>query len=84
MLTSHCRHDVSIALCAALVSILALDTAMFAQFGKETPQETQRLMIILAGAGRSIGAIALSAAILVRVHRARAKTNHPQKEQNHV
>ena len=73
-----------IALCAALVSMLALETAMFAQFGQDMPMEAQRLMIILTGAGVSIVVIALSAAMLMRTHRALANANHPQKEQKRL
>ena len=49
-----------IALSAALVSMLSLETAMFAQFGADMQPEHQRLMIILTGAGVSITVIAMS------------------------
>ena len=49
-----------IALSAALVSMLSLETAMFAQFGADMQPEHQQLMIILTGAGVSITVIAMS------------------------
>ncbi len=36
MLTSHCRYDGNLALYVAFVSMLALETAMFAQLGQNT------------------------------------------------
>ena len=55
-----------IALSAALVSMLNLETAMFSQFGAEMPVESQRLMIILTGAGISIAVNAMSAALIIK------------------
>lgn len=49
-----------IALSAALVSMLALETAMFAQFGGNMAPEAQWLMIALTGAGVSIIVAAMS------------------------
>ena len=60
-----------IALSAALWSMLALETAMFIQFGGEMTPENQRLMIILTGAGVSLATIAMSVFILVRTARER-------------
>ena len=54
-----------VSLSAALVSMLNLETAMFAQFGGEMPQESQQLMIILTGAGVSIVVITLSVILIV-------------------
>ena len=51
----------NIALSAALVSVLALETAMFSQFGADMSLEDQRLMIALTGAGVSVAVIAMSA-----------------------
>ena len=55
-----------IALSAALVSMLNLETAMFSQFGGEMSVENQRLMIILTGAGISIAINAMSAVLIVK------------------
>ena len=59
-----------IALSAALVSMLNLETAMFSQFGADMPVESQRLIIILTGAGISIAVNAMSAALIVKSTRA--------------
>lgn len=59
-----------IALSAALVSMLNLETAMFSQFGADMAVESQRLMIILTGAGISIAVNAMSAALIVKSTRA--------------
>lgn len=45
---------------AALVSMLSLETAMFAQFGAEMADTSKRRMIALTGAGVSITVIAMS------------------------
>ena len=55
-----------IALSAALVSMLNLETAMFSQFGADMSVESQRLMIILTGAGISIAVNAMSAVLIVK------------------
>lgn len=55
-----------IALSAALVSMLSLETAMFSQFGGDMAPETQWLMIALTGAGVSIAVIALSVFMIVK------------------
>lgn len=55
-----------IALSAALVSMLNLETAMFSQFGADMAVESQRLMIILTGAGISIVVNAMSAVLIVK------------------
>ncbi len=55
-----------VSLSAALVSLLNLETAMFAQFGADMPQEDQNLMIILTGAGISITVVTLSVLLIVR------------------
>lgn len=54
-----------IALSAALVSMLSLETAMFSQFGGNMAPENQRIMIALTGAGVSIVVIALSVYMIV-------------------
>lgn len=50
-----------ISLAAALVSMLNLETAMFAEFGAEMSRENQQLMIMLTGAGISVAVIAMAA-----------------------
>ncbi len=56
----------TIALSAALVSMLSLETAMFSQFGQDMLPETKRLMIALTGAGVSIVVVAVSIIMIVR------------------
>lgn len=56
----------SVSLSAALVSMLNLETAMFAQFGKEMPIQEQRIFVILTGAGVSITVVTLSVVLIVR------------------
>ncbi|MBQ2987000.1 MAG: hypothetical protein IJE23_05915 [Tyzzerella sp.] len=56
----------TIALSAALVSMLSLETAMFAQFGADMEPENQRLMIILTGAGVSVAVIAMSIYMIIK------------------
>lgn len=54
-----------VSLSAALVSMLNLETAMFAQFGAEMSLEHQHLFIILTGAGVSITVVTLSVILIV-------------------
>ncbi len=55
-----------IALSAALVSMLNLETAMFSQFGQEMSAQNQKLMIILTGAGVSIIVVIMSVYMMVK------------------
>ena len=55
-----------VSLSAALVSMLNLETAMFAQFGGEMSPENQQIFIILTGAGISITVVTLSVILIVR------------------
>ncbi|MBQ7416328.1 MAG: hypothetical protein IJW14_04770 [Oscillospiraceae bacterium] len=55
-----------VSLSAALVSMLNLETAMFAQFGADMSANDQQLMIILTGAGVSITVVTLSTLLMVR------------------
>jgi hypothetical protein len=55
-----------VGLSGALVSMLNLETAMFAQFGADLSAEHQRIFIILTGAGISITVVALSVILIVR------------------
>ena len=54
-----------VGLSAALVSLLNLETAMFAQFGQDMAPEHQRIFIILTGAGVSITIVTLSVLLIV-------------------
>lgn len=54
-----------VSLSAALVSMLNLETAMFAAFGADMAQQDQNLMIILTGAGISITIVTLSVILIV-------------------
>ncbi|MBQ9141960.1 MAG: hypothetical protein IJX63_09245 [Lachnospiraceae bacterium] len=53
-------------LAAALVSMLALETAMFAQFGQDMAAENQRIMIIATGAGVSVVIVAMAIYMIVQ------------------
>ena len=55
-----------VSLSAALVSMLNLETAMFAQFGTEMTLKDQRTMIAATGAGISATVITLSTILIVR------------------
>ena len=55
-----------VSLSAALVSMLNLETAMFAQFGGEMSVEHQHIFIILTGAGVSITVVTLSVVLIVK------------------
>ena len=58
-----------VSLSAALVSLLNLETAMFAQFGAELAPEHQRIFIILTGAGVSITVVTLSVILIVNANK---------------
>ena len=58
-----------VSLSAALVSMLNLETAMFAQFGADMAPEHQRIFIILTGAGVSITVVTLSAILIVNANK---------------
>lgn len=58
-----------VSLSSALVSMLNLETAMFAQFGADMAKEDQNLMIILTGAGVSITVVTLSVILIVKATR---------------
>ena len=53
-----------VSLSAAVVSLLNLETAMFAQFGASLTPENQRIFIILTGAGVSITIVTLSVILI--------------------
>ena len=58
-----------VSLSGALVSMLNLETAMFAQFGADMSMENQRSFIILTGAGVSITVVTLSAILIVNANK---------------
>ena len=51
---------------SALVSMLNLETAMFAQFGTDMSRQDQNLMIMLTGAGISVTVLTLSILLIVK------------------
>lgn len=55
-----------IKMAAALVSMLALETAMFSQFGGEMSIENQRIMIMATGAGIAIIVVCMAFYMIVR------------------
>ena len=59
-----------VSLSGALVSMLNLETAMFAQFGTDMAPEHQRIFIILTGAGVSITVVTLSVILIVNANKA--------------
>lgn len=59
-----------VSLSAALVSMLNLETAMFAQFGADMTLEHQRIFIILTGAGVSVTVVTLSVILIVNATKA--------------
>ena len=58
-----------ISMASALVSMLNLETAMFAQFGGQMSKQNQQLMIMLTGAGISAAIIILAVAMIVQCTR---------------
>jgi hypothetical protein len=65
-----------VSLSAALVSLLNLETAMFAQFGKDMTPENQRIFIILTGAGVSITVVTLAVLLIVRATKEIRRQSH--------
>jgi len=55
-----------IKLAAALFSMLFLETAMFAQFGANTSEETKRVMIMATGAGICVIVVSVSLYMIVQ------------------
>lgn len=51
---------------SALFSMLFLETAMLAQFGADTSQETKQMLIIFTGAGISIAVIVMAVYMIVQ------------------
>ena len=65
-----------VSLSAALVSMLNLETAMFAQFGADMPRQDQNLMIILTGAGISATVVTLSVILIVKATKEIRRLKH--------
>jgi len=65
-----------VSLSAALVSMLNLETAMFAQFGGDMAPENQQIFIILTGAGISITVVTLSVILIVRATKEIRRENY--------
>ncbi len=65
-----------VSLSAALVSMLNLETAMFAQFGADMAQQDQNLMIILTGAGISMTVVTLSLLLIVKATKEIGREKH--------
>ena len=56
----------TVSLSSALVSMLALETAMFSQFGAEMPKQSQQLMVMLTGGAVALIIVGLSLLIITR------------------
>ena len=65
-----------VSLSGALVSMLNLETAMFAQFGAEMPPKNQQIFIILTGAGVSITVVTLSVILIVSANKQIRRLKH--------
>ena len=65
-----------VSLSAALVSMLNLETAMFAQFGADMALQDQNLMIILTGAGISATVVTLSVMLIVKATKEIRRENY--------
>ena len=65
-----------VSLSAALVSMLNLETAMFAQFGADMAQQDRNLMIILTGAGISATVVTLSLILIVKATKEIRREKH--------
>jgi hypothetical protein len=46
--------------------MLFLETAMFAQFGADTAEETKRIMIMLTGAGICVAVVSMAVYMIVQ------------------
>jgi len=55
-----------IKMASALFSMLFLETAMFAQFGAETPTEVKHIMIMLTGAGIAVAVVSMAIYMIVQ------------------
>ena len=69
-----------IKLASALFSMLFLETAMFSQFGADTPAETKRIMILATGAGISVIVVVMAIYMIVRSTKEIKKYRNMEKE----
>lgn len=69
-----------VSLCAALVSMLNLETAMFHQFGADMAEKDQRIMIAATGAGISAVVVTLSLLLIVRATKEIRRTKMENKD----
>lgn len=58
--------SIIIKMAAAMVSMLSLETAMFAQFGGDMSLENQRIMIMATGAGIAVIVVTMAVYMIVR------------------
>lgn len=65
-----------VSLSVALVSMLSLETAMFAQFGGDMAVQDQQLMIMLTGAGVSTVVVILSLRMILRANKEIRRIKH--------
>ena len=65
-----------VSLSGALVSMLNLETAMFAQFGADMRIENQQIFIVLTGAGVSITIVTLSVILIVNANKEIRRTKN--------
>lgn len=69
-----------IKLASALFSMLFLETAMFAQFGADTPEEIKRIMIMLTGAGICVAVVSMAMYMIVQTSREISEYKSSQKK----
>lgn len=70
-----------VSLSGALVSMLNLETAMFAQFGGDMSRESQQIFIILTGAGVSAVVVFLSVMLIIKATKAIRKERNGSDSQ---
>lgn len=68
-----------VSLSASLVSILNLETAMFAQFGENMSMENQRTFIIFTGTGISVIVVTLAIFLIGRANKELRRLQHGTK-----
>lgn len=69
-----------IKLASSLFSMLFLETAMFSQFGQDTPAQTKRIMIIATGAGICVIVVGMSVYMIVRASNEMKEYRNMKKE----
>lgn len=74
----------SVKFAAALVSMLTLETAMFAQFGTDMSTDSQKLMIMITGAGIALILVVLSAYTIAKttseIHEIKKEATNEQRQ----